>query len=621
MFRRSGTFFVISLIVLCSFFSAQTSMKTASAAGKIMASGAAPNLNEGTNQQYEIKLTQPIICPTLPDGEVCQVIIKFSSSDPSRISFSAPQVSYLSSEWAQSRYVTISTTRDFIYTPDLAQTIYLTASGTAPYYTNSISTTALTINNLDNTVITGSSDFTGTRDDAIPVNDLNISGDANSNVNLNLNVPTGSLKFNNTSGLTFSGPSSGKSLSFSGTRNNINAALSTLAFTPEETADITLQVSIDGLANSVYNPLNRHLYQIGNTGTYPTWNEARTSALNETFQNTNGYLANITSQQEQDTIQQLGIGGWIGGSDSGAEGDWLWDGGSESGSSFWNGGVSGTAVLSSYTNWAIGMPDDFTGSNSDGEDCLQFYDHDGKWNDQNCEAQQFPNFIIEYGAAVEPITLNYKDVTIHVTEGRDLNNDDIEDANQPHVANIESLSGKWIAIEANDLYDCILSDISLVNEGSLAARDIEYDYSDGLINFTGSCDSPQSTTDIRIFYYDTTLDDVLLRKYNPNTEDYATLSNVDFEETTIDDHNVVIATYQMSDGNELDTDGNPSNGQWTDPIGLAQIASSNTAPSPSSATSQTLSATGENQLNFGILIILLVSISSVTFIKLRKQST
>jgi hypothetical protein len=71
---------------------------------------------------------------------------------------------------------------------------------------------------------------------------------------------------------------------------------------------------------------------------------------------------------------------WIGGTDTGHEGQWLWADGAE----FWNGGAT-----SLYANWATSEP------NNDGgdENCTRFVTATGTWNDLYCNTPS--NYICE----------------------------------------------------------------------------------------------------------------------------------------------------------------------------------------------------------------------------------
>ncbi|HHG84678.1 MAG TPA: T9SS type A sorting domain-containing protein [Bacteroidetes bacterium] len=113
-----------------------------------------------------------------------------------------------------------------------------------------------------------------------------------------------------------------------------------------------------------------------------------------------GYLAEINSQQEQDSIfyhvNQAGIiasntvapdGGnasylWLGGNDLASEGDWIWDGkNTGTGPQFWQGTTAGGPIGGLYNNWGF-EPDDFNGQDALG---LAFTNWPlgtaGQWND------------------------------------------------------------------------------------------------------------------------------------------------------------------------------------------------------------------------------------------------
>ncbi len=108
-----------------------------------------------------------------------------------------------------------------------------------------------------------------------------------------------------------------------------------------------------------------------------TWVNAAACAVER-----GGYLANINSQEEQDslnyqltqadidiynTIAPDGGGAsyvWLGGNDMATEGVWIWDGDNNGeGVQFWQGGVNGNPVNGLYTNWG-NEPDNY--NNQDG---------------------------------------------------------------------------------------------------------------------------------------------------------------------------------------------------------------------------------------------------------------
>jgi hypothetical protein len=109
---------------------------------------------------------------------------------------------------------------------------------------------------------------------------------------------------------------------------------------------------------------NGHYYQ--RIDTFKTWTNAR-----DHCQSLNGYLATLTSKEENDfayqnLIQQVtqpGVPVLLGSTDQASEGNWQWT----------------TGETWSYTNWAPGQPD-----NNGGQDYLAFWNnpaYPGQWDD------------------------------------------------------------------------------------------------------------------------------------------------------------------------------------------------------------------------------------------------
>jgi len=98
-----------------------------------------------------------------------------------------------------------------------------------------------------------------------------------------------------------------------------------------------------------------------------------------------GYLATVTSAQENDFLANLmagagagGHGGWLGGSDAAGEGVWRWSGGPELGRIFWNGAAGGSAPQGRYTEWLPGEPSRSTAA---AEDYLHMVAGSDQWSD------------------------------------------------------------------------------------------------------------------------------------------------------------------------------------------------------------------------------------------------
>ncbi len=252
--------------------------------------------------------------------------------------------------------------------------------------------------------LTGSNSFSGTTSVAMPITDLQISGTGSEPVPVKLRVTSGTLAMSTTTGLTFTGGQTGATLQFSGSLTNVNNALATLTYTRGSTGTDTLEVSLVN-PGEVFFEENGHLYKYI-SGTI-TWTNAQTAAAAQTAYDSNGYLATITSQDENNFVAARITGdGWFGASDSAVEGAWRWVTGPETGTQFWSGNGGGSVVGGNYNRWASGEPND-----SGGEDCAQFYVSSNNWNDLPCN-HNLGGYIVEFGAAGDLPDVVAKNISI-----------------------------------------------------------------------------------------------------------------------------------------------------------------------------------------------------------------
>lgn len=128
-----------------------------------------------------------------------------------------------------------------------------------------------------------------------------------------------------------------------------------------------------------------------------TWDEAKADAESRTYKGVNGYLATITSQEEQNLIfNNLPHNrSWIGGSDEGQEGTWKWMTGPEAGQIFYNQWPNPwDPPITAYSNWEPGEPNGYGGEN----DLMIFGYPSGRWSDNGSPA--YPDwrngYIVEY---------------------------------------------------------------------------------------------------------------------------------------------------------------------------------------------------------------------------------
>lgn len=268
---------------------------------------------------------------------------------------------------------------------------------------------------------TGGSNVSGAPNTTISITDLQVTGAAGGDtVPVFLYVPNGSLSMTTTTGLTFTGSSSGQRLYFSGTLTDVNTALATLKYTHSSTGTFTLEASIIE-AGQIYDPSSQHIYEVVNNGSAISATAARTAATSRSINGVSGYLANITSSDENSFVAaRISQDGWFGASDAGTEGDWVWLDGPESGTLFWRGTASGTAF--GYENWAGGEP-----NQSGDEDCSQFYANGSGWNDLPCSST-LNYYVVEYGAPGNLPSVATDSLTITVAS----------DSTPPTITNVTS---------------------------------------------------------------------------------------------------------------------------------------------------------------------------------------
>ena len=163
-------------------------------------------------------------------------------------------------------------------------------------------------------------------------------------------------------------------------------------------------------AEPILNAVNGHYYEaivFSDEVDFLTWDAARIAAQSPTFLGQPGYLATITSKQENDFLI-INFGPvrsprgelWVGGSDDSVDGLWRWVEGPEAGTLFWLGGPAGTEIL--FADWAIGEPNNAFGPGS--ESRLGWSELG--WNDLPASgfAGFKPGYIIEFSSVPEPHT-------------------------------------------------------------------------------------------------------------------------------------------------------------------------------------------------------------------------
>lgn len=320
--------------------------------------------------------------------------------------------------------------------------------------------------------LTGSGTLNGYTSVAMPINNVQVAGTGNPTVPVKLRVTSGTLAMGTTTGLTFTGGSTGSTLQFSGTMSNVNAALATLTYTRASVGTDTLEASLVQ-PGEVFFEETGHLYEYVSYNA--NWVNSNTNAQTRTKYGATGYLTTISSQAENDFVAaRLSNAGWMGAADSASEGDWKWVTGPESGTSFWSGLSGGSPVGGRYSNWGTGEP-----NNSGDEDCAQFLTGgSGKWNDLPCSSYALPGYVVEYGSPSSPIEISSLNLAI-TTEAAN-----ITPSTPTSLGATSYINGSW----GNDATPSLSFSLSDGNAGSSVRYRVQIDdssdFSSPVVDYT-----------------------------------------------------------------------------------------------------------------------------------------
>ncbi|GMQ53974.1 DUF4347 domain-containing protein, partial [Halopseudomonas aestusnigri] len=270
--------------------------------------------------------------------------------------------------------------------------------------------------------ITGKSSVTLNEDSSILINGFALTDVEGDNVTVRISSNHGNLTLDNPGSVSVS-QSGGHTLVFSGAIGDVQAALNSLRYAGDADYFGSDQLTIEASDDSgtswqpyrvdeqglFYNPANGHYYEYVSAPGM-TWADAKAAAESRELFGLKGYLATVTSAEENAFITpKLGGDGWMGASDAAIEGQWRWVTGPEAGTLFWTGTGSGSSVDGNYENWGDGEP-----NNAGEEDYAHFISSNGKWNDYAFNNGAISGYIVEYGGAgfgtLEAATL---DITIN----------------------------------------------------------------------------------------------------------------------------------------------------------------------------------------------------------------
>jgi hypothetical protein len=236
------------------------------------------------------------------------------------------------------------------------------------------------------------------------------------------------LIFENLGGLAgiYDATTGALTLSGSATAAVYQAALRSVKFSTTS-EDLTERTVVFSLGSGLYYDANQHFYEYVSASGI-SWNTAKTAAENRSLYGRTGYLATLTSGEENAFVAEKVEGlGWIGAKDihyvdtssDDSLGDWRWvtgpEGTSDSGigTKFFTGYVGYTPAAIGYVNWWNGEP------NNGGIDNTEYVAHifgpldtmpewatsptikakPGEWNDfpENPGSVVVKGYVVEYG--------------------------------------------------------------------------------------------------------------------------------------------------------------------------------------------------------------------------------
>lgn len=170
----------------------------------------------------------------------------------------------------------------------------------------------------------------------------------------------------------------------------------------------------------------------------------------------------------------------------------------------------------------------------------------------------------------------------------DVDDDGYDDAIENHITSlVNSVSGGYTTVQTNG--DCIFnSNISVAAENTLGVADANYDYPLGVVDFTVTCNDPGDSATVTVFCFcdDIAIEDLIARKYDPNTGEYTTIDSAVLSQVTIGGEVAKKMVYTVTDGGELDDDG-LANGIISDPVGFAEEVQVSSGGSSSGSSPKT----------------------------------
>lgn len=145
----------------------------------------------------------------------------------------------------------------------------------------------------------------------------------------------------------------------------------------------------------------------------------------------------------------------------------------------------------------------------------------------------------------------------------DANNDGVPDSEQQNVTSyVSTLTSNYVVLES----DCTTNISSNMVDSSELGTDSSFSYPEGLMNFELECEEGFTATVKQYYYSDINESLVQFRKHI--NDEFVLMENAEAENIIIDGLDVLVITFQITDGGEFDVDG-IENGIIIDPSGPA----------------------------------------------------
>jgi hypothetical protein len=304
-------------------------------------------------------------------------------------------------------------------------------------------------------------------------------------INLDYIASGTTLSFPVTTGLTrtygFNSWTNVTVINFYGVRDNVNTGLAamTINMGAIKTA-VRINVSVTQYdSNYYYNATNQHFYRYYSSSgvSYAT---AKSNASSLSWKGKTGYLLTITSQSENDFVNNNVTGGniWLACTDAANEGIWKIDAGPENGTTVWTSTTAYTNSMTSvysggstasgqYTSWCSGEPNNADGTNA-GEDYAV-----SKWNSGTCwndiaaaNSSSIQGYIVEFSKDFPSLSEYTGVYSMYVIHNSDMAYT-LSSTNTLNAATVSNISNLFGGLQVNNGHTVTLPSATTLNSNKM----------------------------------------------------------------------------------------------------------------------------------------------------------